>query len=34
MALKGEDDEPVKQEVVLQDIINHYTSNVSNELKP
>jgi hypothetical protein len=28
MALEGEDDEPDEQEVVLQDIIDHYTSNV------
>jgi len=33
MALEGEDDEPVEQEVVLQDIIDHYTSNVGNEVE-
>ena len=33
MALEGEDDEPVEQEVVLQDIIDHYTGNVGNEVK-
>ena len=34
MAPEGEDDEPDKQEVVLQDIIDHYTGNVGSEVDP
>ena len=34
MAPEGEDDKPKEQEVVLQDIINYYTSNVSCKVKP
>jgi hypothetical protein len=31
MAPEGEDDEPDEQEVVLQDIIDHYTSKVGED---
>jgi hypothetical protein len=34
MVPEGEDDESVEQEVVLQDIIDHYTGNVVNEVEP
>ena len=34
MAPEGEDDEPDEQEVVLQDIIDHYTGNAGCEAEP
>ena len=34
MAPESEDDKPDEQEVVLQDIINHYTGNAGCEAEP